>query len=286
MASITVVETRPTGTIADGAAYFESSTNKFVVYDATNASWLAFASDGTGTEPYTNQYSLSFDGADDYLSLGTVSAITNADNFSVSVWVNFQTFVANPYQYNIIFGAGTGFTNRFILNAIRSTDTTSNIVELYFCDQGTASIINTSAGLTANTWYHMAIYKSGANMSLYIDNALMGSRSNAPSTGSGADFNIGRGLYNGSYSSNTLVTDVAVWDSDQSSNRDSIYNNGLPGDISSLSPTGWWRMGDDSNDIFVDGGSVASITDSSGNGNTATQATASSQPTFSTSAPA
>lgn len=48
MASITVVETRPTGTIADGSAYFESSTNKFIVYDATNASWLAFASDGVG----------------------------------------------------------------------------------------------------------------------------------------------------------------------------------------------------------------------------------------------
>ena len=49
MASITVVETRPTGTIADGSAYFESSTSKFLVYDATNTSWLAFASDGVAS---------------------------------------------------------------------------------------------------------------------------------------------------------------------------------------------------------------------------------------------
>lgn len=59
MASITVVETRPTGTIADGAAYFESSTNKFVVYDATNASWLQFASDGTGAVPAAETYFLT-----------------------------------------------------------------------------------------------------------------------------------------------------------------------------------------------------------------------------------
>jgi hypothetical protein len=40
-------------------------------------------------------------------------------------------------------------------------------------------------------------------------------------------------------------------------------------------------MGDDSNDSATSGGSIATITDSSGNGNDATQSTASQQPAFS-----
>lgn len=76
MASITVVETRPEGDIADGAAYFESSTNKFVVYDATNASWLAFASDGVGTysfniSVYANEQAVA--------DIGLTSTVTEGD---------------------------------------------------------------------------------------------------------------------------------------------------------------------------------------------------------------
>jgi hypothetical protein len=76
MASITVVETRPTGTIADGAAYFESSTNKFVVYDATNASWLAFASDGVGT--------LSFPQIFVYATEAEIFALTNVTDYTMA----------------------------------------------------------------------------------------------------------------------------------------------------------------------------------------------------------
>ena len=75
MASINVVETRPTGTIADGAAYFESSTNKFVVYDATNASWLAFASDGVGT--------LSFPQIFVYDTEAEIFALTNVADYTI-----------------------------------------------------------------------------------------------------------------------------------------------------------------------------------------------------------
>ena len=263
------------GLAKNGELYLkaEGSTDAgaIVVYDS--GAWRTFGNDAN---PFSNSYSLSLDGANDYLDCGTVSAINNATNFTVSMWVNFQTFVGNSSGYNILFGAGTGGANRFLLNAVRNSSTLANRFEVYFCDAGGASIVNTSAGLTTNTWYHMALYKSGADMSFYINNTLMGSRSNAPSTGSGANFAIGRGIYNGAYSANILADEVAVWDSDQSSNKDSIYNSGVPNDISSLNPTHWWRMGDD------DSGTGTTVTDQGSGGN---DGTLTNGPTFSTTVP-
>ena len=229
-----------------------------------------------GLPSITNTYSVEFDGNDDFMTCGTVSALNNATNFTLSMWVNFQTFVSNGSGYNILLGAGTGGSDRFILNAVRNSSTLADRFEVYFCDPAGASIVNISAGLVLNTWYHMAVYKSGADMSFYIDNTLMGSRSNAPSTGSGANFAIARGLYGGLYSSNILVDEVAVWDSDQSSNKDSIYNSGVPTDLSSLSPVHWWRMGDN------DSGSGTTITDQGSGGN---DGTLTNGPAFSTTVP-
>ncbi len=51
-------------------------------------------------------------------------------------------------------------------------------------------------------------------------------------------------------SGNTLqgekVDELAIWDSDQSSNVATIYNSGVPFDLSTLGtqPKHWWRMGD------------------------------------------
>jgi hypothetical protein len=45
---------------------------------------------------------------------------------------------------------------------------------------------------------------------------------------------------------NTKIDELAIWDSDQSSNISSIYNSGTPFDLTTLttSPNHWWRMGD------------------------------------------
>jgi hypothetical protein len=78
------------------------------------------------------------------------------------------------------------------------------------------------------------------------------------------------------------LDEVALFDvSLSSSDITDIYSIGVPADISSLSPKIYYRFGDDSNDSPSNGGSIASATDSSGNGNDATQGTANNQPTFS-----
>ena len=72
------------------------------------------------------------------------------------------------------------------------------------------------------------------------------------------------------------IDEVAVWDSDQTSNVSTIYNSGTPADLSSLSPKSWWRMGDN------DGGTGTTITDQGSDGN---DGTLTNGPTFSTDVP-
>jgi len=66
-------------------------------------------------------------------------------------------------------------------------------------------------------------------------------------------------LYNGK------LDEVAIWHTALSaSDTAALYNSGVPGDLTSLSPNGWWRMGDN------DGGSGTTITDQGSGENDAT----------------
>jgi len=49
MASIDTIADRSTGSAVAGKAYFETSTNKFIVYNGS--SWVEIDSDGTGATP-------------------------------------------------------------------------------------------------------------------------------------------------------------------------------------------------------------------------------------------
>jgi len=86
-----------------------------------------------------------------------------------------------------------------------------------------------------------------------------------------------------------MLNDIAFFSNALSASElTAMYNSGAPIDLtsdsgnysSSSSLVGYWRMGDD--DSLTDGQTgITQISDASGNGNHATQATASSQPTAS-----
>ena len=50
MATLQTTATRPSGdSHADGKAYFETDTNKMLVWNATAGAWIELRSDGTGS---------------------------------------------------------------------------------------------------------------------------------------------------------------------------------------------------------------------------------------------
>jgi hypothetical protein len=133
--------------------------------------------------------------------------------------------------------------------------------------------------LTQGQWSHVIVSydggTTGANsgsvsqyysrFKIFIDGVQQtttNSNSNYGYTGSvvGQNLRVGRWNNGQSLRNNCRVDELAVWDSDQSSNASAIYNSGVPFDLSTLTnePLHWWRMGDgDSYPYIFDVGTEA-----------------------------
>ena len=254
-----------------GEIYHATDTGFFYIAEVT-----AGASDATlskfGAPAFTNnQYSLSFDGTDDYLLMGT-SAISLDTNFTISAWFKPTSNALSGYDFMCGWGNNASGQARVmqILNSKLS-------FEIYF------SRISGSTTLSADTWYHGAVTFSGNDVEIFLNGSSDGtgtlSRSSMASSltfagGTPAMTAVGFIPFSG------LIDEFAVFDSVlSSSNITAIYNSGVPADISTLDPVGWWRMGDN------DGGTGTIISDQNGGGNEWNDGTLTNGPTYSTSVP-
>jgi len=215
--------------------------------------------------------SVDFDGTDDFLSIGDTSAIDSATVLSFSMWCKIDSVSGNGY----LFGAGTSTTDGIWLVPYSDGN-------MYFSARNGASgyvyISNPSTG----QWVHILAVFNGASPKLYVDGSLVshagpGINVTLSATG-GDDFNIG-GKWGTSASDtfNGKIDEFAYWASDQSSNIATIYNSGVPANLTSLSPVGWWRMGDG-----TEAGSGTTVYDMSSNSN---NGTLTNGPTYSSTTP-
>lgn len=243
--------------------------------NATGPVWKSFQNDGEAAPPF-NAYSLSFDASSSqYLSLGTDSSLRPASALTLSAWVyptgsHVGTFPTIFTTGQTIYGGQGGF----ILCIYQSKWT-------FYTYGGSWRSVVSDNTVSNNQWSHVCVTWDGSVFKMFV-NGVEQTQTLPYSSISYGTLETRIGQYGSDYF-NGLIDECALFNS--SVDAAVIYNDGVPNDILTLNPVGWWRMGDNSNDSPVDGGSVSSITDSSGNGYTATQATASSQPTFSTSVP-
>lgn len=271
MATVDVIANRSSGTEAAGKAYFETDTNSFIVYTGTG--WVELQSDGTGAAAFPNTYSLDLDGTDDVIAVGDITAINSASNISISGWFYASSF---PHSsYNSLWGGGAGYNlaaSRFWL----SCDNGSSF-RIFF---GTSTNFTFSYSISTDTWYHVVFTLDGSTAKLYVNGSQAGSTVNtAPSltSESGNNFEFGGNPTYRPYLWDGLIDETAIFNSTLSaSDITSIYNSGAPDDLSSYSPTHWWRMGEN------DSGTGTTITDQGSGGNDATLVNG---PTFSTSVP-
>jgi len=269
--------TRP-GSPTDGDVLFETDTKNVIIWDGTN--WRGYQYDLSFGWNGSNLYSVDFDGIDYHATLGTNTLFNSGSAFSVSFWITLDTYAATNYPY--IFSFKSNLTQPFIIGASNQ----SNYAGIYFgmptntIDLSTNSTSISSALLT--DWHHICITYNGSgvgtdsNYKLYYDGSLQ--TLSAP----GGFSSVSNESYfarssNGGYL-NGKLDEISIYSSElRSSNVTSIYNSGVAGvDLSSFSPLGWWRMGDNSN------GTGTTITDQGSGGNHATLVNG---PTFSTSVP-
>ena len=122
--------------------------------------------------------SMYFDGAGDYLSLADSGDWSFDGDFTIDAWVRFDVtgsddvIIAN-------WDSNDNAKKAWILNK----DTNDDISFIAKQTDGTTVIsITSSSSVLANTWYHMAIVRSGSTATLYIDGEIKGSDSSATIT--------------------------------------------------------------------------------------------------------
>ena len=209
---------------------------------------------------FSNTYSLNCDGSNDYVTMGDINILDGQDTFTISTWINLTALPEEGYRYAVV--------------------TKDNAYELYVRNYApdikmylrlNNGSVNVTGGLeiVAETWYHVvAVHKSGGT-DIYLNAEAVGSGLGSQITVNNTvdSFIIGG---RGSYFTNGLVDEVALWTTDLDADAiTQIYNSGAPIDLTSNSGNydnsdtlvGYWRMEE---------GTGTSVADSSTNSNAGT----------------
>ena len=262
------------GLAKNGELYLKASGSTdegaIVVYDS--GSWRTFANEVSAA--ISNAYSVSFDGSNDYLTVNGSNLATSGD-CTISLWFNSASLPGNgayDYMFSLTDSRSIG-KDRAI--GIRGTGSDAQIVANTYGSGWNLPFTNTS--ISASTWYHVAVVFTSGSAQVYFNGADKGSKTVTTNTISYTQTVIGGMLYSSANQFNGKIDEVSVFHSALSSTDiTAIYNSGVPTDISSLSPVGWWRMGDN------DFGMGTTITDQGSGSN---NGTLTNGPAFSSSVP-
>lgn len=253
----------------DGDVLFETDTKTVIVWDGSN--WYGY--DYDDTTAFTNRYKLNFDGSGDYANTGYVSGTSSG--FSYSLWWNTTNTASSitPLSNN-----GTGNwaswlrpSNGNFYIIFKSGGTTHNF---YPQTPGATSYSTTnSTGYNRNlcdgNWHNIVITFSGTTVKVYTDGTeWISDTLNASYAGGGSQYVIGRNGNSAGYYMNGSLDEISTFEYALTATQvANIYNSGTPVHVGSfglnLSPTGYWRGGDNDN------GTGSTVTDIAG-GNNAT----------------
>ena len=180
-------------------------------------------------------YVMDFDGSTNYINAG--ESILPSGNFTISAWVKPASF---PIPYATIFSSYENSASGRLLFRIKN----DGKLELSL-DSAT---LTSNTSLSANTWQHVMVTLNGTSLTFYLNGSSDGSgtASTPPAqnltTYIGAWDNSGspNGYFNGE------ISNLAIWNTDQSTNKDNIYNNGSPQTSYTVAPQNWWKLNADS----------------------------------------
>ncbi len=212
----------------------------------------------SGGGAFANTLSGLFDGTDDDVDCGVLSAYQGASNMSMSFWFKPDSSGHGPQM-----GSRVNYANQW--GFLRSNG--KNYVQIV---TGASGKFSEFTAPSDTNWHHYALTFQANTYALYIDGSAVSISFGLLSGGSvptlhsqNVSFHLGR---NATFYSDGLMDEVALWNAtlDQA-NVTAIYNSGAPASLlsdsgdydQSSSLTHWWRVGDDSADTSSGGGSPA-----------------------------
>ena len=211
---------------------------------------------------FENNYSLEFDGTDDYVDCGNALHFSTTP-FTVSAWVQ----ISDDNSVLSVYGMNDDDFTIFINTEWNYIKVTTSGGESCQVNNAASSPANAIKTMVENGGWHHLVFVRGsgaANNKIYLDSVSHGHDTMATNTINDTDIadsahliGIGDGSDNEPF--NGKIDEVAIWDVALSAaNVVAIYNSGTPfaldedngnydksGDLQ-----GWWRMGDGALDDF------------------------------------
>lgn len=239
------------GAVNNTNGWGKSATNNTIDFGEVCADSWSPETNLVGGSSFSNLQSTEYDGIDDHIILPTITLPTD---FSVSMWVKATTSGSVRDQ---VFGGASGF---FVFGTVVLNGGANANKMCYY--NGSAYVALTPAIIRDGNWHNIVItYNSSAtNLITYTDGVETYNATYNAGTNNVID-RISEDTFTNYWKGN--LDELAVWTSELSaSDVTSIYNSGVPNDISSLSPVSWWR--------FEGSGTTATDSGSGGNDGTLT----------------
>ena len=219
------------------------------------------------TPPFANTKSVQLDNQD---YLGANAALLDStlgrsgngsgsgDAWTISFWIK----PTSSSSGRVVFYYGSNDTTNGGIIEIRLTS--ANKLRLQYGSGNNYIRLQSPNALTSNVWQHITYTYNGGTtgassgdinnyynrFDLFIDGVSQNTSNSNGNYGwsgalSGQNLRVGK-LVSGNTLNGEKIDELAIWDSDQSSNVSDIYNSGVPFDFSTLTdePKHWWRMGD------------------------------------------
>jgi hypothetical protein len=203
----------------------------------------------SGGGGFTDDYSLAFDGDNDYIDCGDSTAYDGLDVLTIATWVNF----ADTGKHHIF---GKGIYNHSAASFALYYDPGASSGSLRFSiANGRSDLLNSlGLGTSGAEWNHLAVtYSNTDDETFFYVNGVK----NSPSSGSGTYASIANtsktvriGVEDGDtdYLKGN-ISEIATYSAALTEYQiKSIYNSREPYNhkegIAASSLNGWWRMGD------------------------------------------
>ena len=215
-----------------------------------HADSYAGLTDIVGTASYTNEYSLQFDGVDEYAKGSTTfSELDGTNKFTLSMWIKPTNFSIHRILYHIPrnLTANNGQVLIFLAPTTGQIEVAINTRTTY--------MRSTTTALTSGVWQHLLICfdLSQALANNRIRPFVNGVDVFRVASSLPATFPVSSGpVFVGEEANGYLapflgnIDEVAMCSTDERLNVAAIYNGGVPFDLTTLAspPAHYYRMGD------------------------------------------
>jgi len=220
---------------------------------------LGLASTVSSSSTPESKYSLDFDGADDYVSLGASNSImtTSQNEASLSVWIK-ATGAESDGKYIFQNQKTTGTTNFGLrINSI------SGKAEALIWNGSSHCNPSSTTDVTDGNWHHVVITGKASEQKIYVDGSVEDTHSEAFSMIPSVDDCTIGSINGASDFFNGKIDNVALWSVALDADAvEAIYNNGKPTNLTfddgdnydnSSALVAYYRMGNGSFDDKANG---------------------------------